>query len=362
MADFSAQMPPFKSVRIVGSGLIGTSIGLALVSRGVEVEMVDIDPRAQALARDLVKSRDLTDPELTVLALPTSALSGALEEQFFINPGSKFIDIGSVKTKPLLDVSKSKVLRSNFLATHPMAGREVGGAESARADLFQSRTWVYIPSDLAGTPVDPDLLNSGIWMIKALGGVPVAMQADEHDRAVALVSHLPQALASLLAGQLISGDPSSLALAGAGLRDTTRIAASNPALWDEILTSNSQELLPLLINLQSDLSALISAFQAGESVAKFIEDGNQGRALIPGKHGGVAREYTYLPVVIEDKPGQLSALVSECAAVNVNIEDLSIEHSPGQFTGLITLALSENDAQILSAHLIGSGWNVHAPR
>jgi prephenate dehydrogenase len=188
------------------------------------------------------------------------------------------------------------------------------------------------------------------------------MDAAEHDRAVALISHLPQAVATLLAAQLVAGERSALELSGAGLRDTTRIAASNPALWDEILTSNSSEIVPLLINLQSDLAALITALKSGSSVSTFIEKGNQGRALIPGKHGGAAREYTYLPVVIEDKPGQLAALVGECAAAKVNIEDLTIEHSPGQFTGLITLALSKSDAQVLSAHLIGSGWNVHAPR
>jgi len=117
-----------------------------------------------------------------------------------------------------------------------------------------------------------------------------------------------------------------------------------------------------LISLQSDLGQLITALQEGRSVAPFIERGNAGRSLIPGKHGGVAREYTLLPVVIEDKPGQLAALFNECANAKVNIEDLTIEHSPGQFTGLITLALSKADAQILSDHLIGSGWNVHAPR
>ena len=362
MRDSSASPAPFQKVRIVGSGLIGTSIGLALVSRGVQVDMQDIDPRAQLLARDLVKSQDLSEPELTIFALPSSKLTEVLDNEFSLNPGSKFIDIGSVKTKPLLDVSKSKIPTHNFMATHPMAGREVGGAESARADLFQSRTWVYIPNDLQGQPVDSQLLAYGLWLINALGAVPVAMQAGEHDRAVALVSHLPQAVASILAGQLISGDHSALDLSGAGLRDTTRIAASDPALWDEILGSNSSEVLPLLISLQSDLTALIETLQSGAAVSSFIEKGNKGRALIPGKHGGVAREYTYLPVVIEDKPGQLAALVSECATANVNIEDLTIEHSPGQFTGLITLALSKSDAQVLSDHLIGSGWNVHAPR
>jgi prephenate dehydrogenase len=362
MRDSSEAPAPFQKVRIIGSGLIGTSIGLALVSRGIQVDMQDIDPRAQLLARDLVKSQDLKGPELTIFALPSSKLNEVLNEEFLLNPGSKFIDIGSVKTKPLLDVSKSKIPTHNFMATHPMAGREVGGAESARADLFQSRTWVYIPNDLQGQPVDSQLLAYGLWLINALGAVPVAMQAGEHDRAVALVSHLPQAVASILAGQLISGDHSALDLSGAGLRDTTRIAASDPALWDEILGSNSSEVLPLLISLQSDLTALIETLRSGASVSSFIEKGNKGRALIPGKHGGAAREYTYLPVVIEDKPGQLAALVSECATANVNIEDLTIEHSPGQFTGLITLALSKSDAQVLSDHLIGSGWNVHAPR
>ena len=362
MENSSGSPAPFQRVRIVGSGLIGTSIGLALVAHGVEVDMRDIDPRAQLLARDLVKSQDLKEPELTIFALPSNRLVEVLDSEFSINPGSKFIDIGSVKTKPLLDVSRSEIPTGNFMATHPMAGREVGGAESARADLFQSRTWVYIPNDLDGNPVDPELLTYGLWLIKALGAVPVAMQAAEHDRAVALISHLPQAVASLLAGQLLLGDRAALELSGAGLRDTTRIAASDPALWDEILASNSAEIAPLLISLQSDLAALIEALKSNASVSSFIEKGNQGRSLIPGKHGGVAREYTYLPVVIEDKPGQLAALVSECAKVNVNIEDLTIEHSPGQFTGLITLALSKRDANVLSAHLIGSGWNVHAPR
>jgi prephenate dehydrogenase len=362
MSDSLGSPAPFQRVRIVGSGLIGTSIGLALVSRGVEVDMRDIDPRAQLLARDLVKSHDLKDPDLTIFALPTSSLAETLNGEFAINPGSKFIDIGSVKTKPLLDVSRSAISTKDFMATHPMAGREVGGAESARADLFQSRTWVYIPNDLEGNPIDPELLGYGLWLINALGAVPVEMQAAEHDQAVALISHLPQIVSSLLAGQLLSGERSALELSGAGLRDTTRIAASSARLWDEILASNSAQILPLLISLQNDLVALIEALKNDASVSSFIEKGNQGRALIPGKHGGAAREYTYLPVVIEDKPGQLAALVSECAKANVNIEDLTIEHSPGQFTGLITLALSKSDADVLSAHLVGSGWNVHAPR
>jgi len=352
----------FASIRIIGSGLIGTSIGLALANKGVSVEMADIDPRAAKLANDLVSCAAVASPEVILYAGPSSGLKACLESEFKVNKDSKFIDIGSVKTRSLLDVSESTIPTRQFLATHPMAGREVGGAQSARGDLFQSRSWIYMPTDLEGAPIDPDLIAAGLWLIQTLGATPVAMSAQRHDRAVALVSHLPQVTASLLAAQLLNAESELLDLAGAGLRDTTRIAASSPALWDEILSSNSSELLPLLINLQSDLGAFIARLGASASVSDLIERGNQGRSKIPGKHGGAAREYALLPVVIEDKPGQLAALFDECANAKVNVEDLTIEHSPGQFTGLITLALSAKDAQVLQAHLTNSGWSVHAPR
>ena len=352
----------FASIKIIGSGLIGTSIGLALANKGVCVEMADIDPKAAKLANDLMASAPAAVPEIVLYAGPSSGLKTALESEFKVNKASKFIDIGSVKTKSLLEVSQSSIPTGQFLATHPMAGREVGGAQSARGDLFQSRSWIYMPVDLDGSPVDADLVAAGLWMIQTLGASPVAMTAEKHDRAVALVSHLPQVTATLLAAQLRGADPQLLDLAGAGLRDTTRIAASSAALWDEILSSNSAELLPLLINLQSDLETFIERLRGSATISDLIEAGNQGRAKIPGKHGGAAREYALLPVVIEDKPGQLAALFDECASAKVNVEDLTIEHSPGQFTGLITLALSAKDAQVLQDHLTKSGWSVHAPR
>ena len=352
----------FSSIRIIGSGLIGTSIGLALSARGVQVEMLDRDQKAQKLAQDLIASEITDTPEVILFAIPASALAESFEGQFKLNPGSKFIDIASVKNKPQVDVSRIKGAAERFLATHPMAGREVGGAASARADLFEGRTWIYCPTFVDGTEVDLDVLEAGLWLINSLGATPVSMSASHHDSAVALVSHLPQIVASLLAAQLKGAKSEDLDLAGGGLRDTTRIAASDPELWQEIIASNAQEILPLLINLQNDLDSLINSLDDPLKVGSVIAAGNEGRAKIPGKHGGKAREYTQLPVVIEDKPGQLAALFDECAKAAVNVEDLTIEHSPGQFTGLITLALSASDALILQKHLEESGWNVHAPR
>ena len=352
----------FSSIRIIGSGLIGTSIGLALAARGVQVEMLDLDQKAQKLAQDLIASEISGAPEVILFAIPASALAESFEREFAFNPGSKFIDIASVKTKPQVEVLRISGRSSRFLATHPMAGREVGGAASARADLFEGRTWIYCPTFADGAQVDSDVLETGLWLINSLGATPISMSASRHDSAVALVSHLPQIVASLLAAQLKGAKSEDLDLAGAGLRDTTRIAASDPELWQEIISSNAQEILPLLINLQNDLGSLIQSLDDPVKVGSFIAAGNEGRSKIPGKHGGKAREYTQLPVVIEDKPGQLAALFDECAKASVNVEDLTIEHSPGQFTGLITLALSASDAAILQKHLEESGWNVHAPR
>jgi prephenate dehydrogenase len=347
-----------KKVRIVGSGLIGTSIGLALSAKGIEVEMADIDPANQSLAQDLMAlSLSETLCDLTIISSPLSTLPSVLVAEKSSSINQRFMDISSVKSKPVREVSGLGFDMSKFLPTHPMAGREVGGAESARGDLFQGRPWII---DSAG--VDSELLLMGQTIIELCGGHLIDMPVEAHDQAVALVSHLPQILSTTLAAQLEGASAQWLDLAGSGLRDTTRIAASNPILWREIITANQEALAPLIEKVIDDLQELLSQLSDENSVENFMRDGNRGRAMIPGKHGGVARNYTYLPVVIEDKPGQLAALFEECAVAQVNVEDLSIEHSPEQYTGLITLALSQSDAVKLYQHLKTEGWSAHEPR
>jgi len=345
-------------VRIVGSGLIGTSIGLALVQAGVSVEMVDLDPAAQSLANDLVGGVKLQNPELVILSVPPSQLSAVIEKEFELNPQSTFMDVGSVKNEVVLEVERFSAISPRFIPTHPMAGREIGGAGSARADLFQGRSWILTPTK----ELDPKSKALVVGLIQSLGATAVELEAPEHDRAVARVSHLPQIVASLLAKQLIGTPSEWMELSGQGLRDTVRIASSDEKLWQEIIYSNRGELRELLINLQNDLQGMINSLDEPSKIAQFILDGQEGKALIPGKHGGKAREYSYLPIVIDDKPGQLGAIFNECAAMDVNVEDLIIEHSPGQLSALITLALSHSDAEKLSSHLSSIGWNVHPIR
>jgi len=347
-----------RGVRVVGSGLIGTSIALALSAKGVPVEMIDSDNGRAALAQDLVGQIAVDRVDLVILALPTSQLSLVIKREYQLNPNAAFIDVGSVKTKPLREIQNISGLTHRFCGTHPMAGREIGGPEAARSDLFLGRPWIYTPTrDCA-----EDVIARVVELIEVLGATPIRMSPEEHDLAVALISHLPQISASLLAKQLRLGPEDWLALAGQGVKDTTRIAASDPGLWREIIGMNREQIRPFLIKMNEDLTHLISEFDDDAAIEQFIAEGRSGRSMIPGKHGGRPRDYTYLPIVIEDKPGQLAALFQECADVQVNIEDLSIEHSPGQFTGLITLALSRPDAEKLADHLANRGWNVHSPR
>lgn len=266
------------------------------------------------------------------------------------------MDIGSVKAKPLLEVSTFEGLLTRFCGSHPMAGREVSGAASARADLFLDRAWIITPTKETSEAAKSAVLE----VIAACGAQVVEMSAADHDQRVALISHLPQTLSSLLASQLHGSSPEALALAGAGLRDTVRIAGSDPKLWGEILAANEEALMPLLLSLQNDLSQLISGANGPAKWEALVAAGQAGKAEIPGKHGGKSREYSFLPIVIDDRPGQLGSLFNACAKAQVNIEDLTLEHSPGQLTAVITLAIAPEDVAKLSEFLISDGWNVHS--
>jgi prephenate dehydrogenase len=348
----------FSQVRIVGSGLIGTSIGLGLVQHGVQVEMIDSDPKTQSLASDLIGSKETESPEIVILALPTGQLEMVLQGEFDLNPKSTFMDVGSVKTEVLLKVESMPGMSDRFVPSHPMAGREIGGAISARADLFVGRSWVVTPTPSTNSECTEIVQD----LISLLGATSLVLSASDHDAAVAKISHLPQIVSSLLAKQLIGTKPEWMELSGQGLRDSTRIAASDEQLWKDIIFSNRKVLAKLLKDLQIDLDGLIDNLEDPSHIEKMLSQGRLGRELIPGKHGGKAREYSYLPIVIDDKPGQLAAIFNECSTLGVNVEDLIIEHSPGQLSALITLALSAPDAHKLSDHLGSIGWNVHPIR
>ena len=346
-----------QHVRVVGAGLIGTSIALGLASRGVSVELHDEDQNALDLAKDLLAPHvKVGVPDLVIVATPPKTILNVLKKESGSNPQATFIDVGSVKNNLVLDVEALTELATRFVGSHPMAGREVAGPSSAQADLFQGRAWILTPTSVT----EESSIDVAKELVEALGATAYIMNAPAHDSLLARISHLPQITSTALAGAIEQlGD--DLNLSGQGLRDMTRIANSDGELWSEILLENQNEVLKAISEYQQIIANLKDALESRDESAlkNLFINGNKGRARVSGKHGSKPRNYSHLMIVIKDEPGALSQLFEQCAAINANIEDLSIEHSPGQLTGLITLAFSPDDALRVQDHLLSRDWKVH---
>ena len=346
-----------QHVRVVGAGLIGTSIALGLASRGVSVELHDEDQNALDLAKDLLAPHvKVGVPDLVIVATPPKTILNVLKKEFGSNSQATFIDVGSVKNNLVLEVETLTELAARFVGSHPMAGREVAGPSSAQADLFQGRAWILTPTSIT----EESSIDLAKELVKALGATAYIMGAPAHDSLLARISHLPQITSTALAGAIEQlGD--DLNLSGQGLRDMTRIANSDGELWSEILLENQNEVLKAINEYQQIIANLKDALESRDESAlkNLFINGNKGRAKVSGKHGSKPRNYSHLMIVIKDEPGALSQLFEQCAAINANIEDLSIEHSPGQLTGLITLAFSPDDALRVQDHLLSHDWKVH---
>jgi prephenate dehydrogenase len=242
-----------------------------------------------------------------------------------------------------------------------MAGRERGGAVSARADLFVGRPWVIASHDGVG---DASAARRAIESLALdLGAMPVEMDALEHDRSVALISHVPQVVSSLLAARLREASDTAVGLAGQGLRDTTRIASGDPELWVQILSANSAPVVDILRHYRDDLDAVIGSLSNPDApgsrrgVAEAIVGGNTGVARIPGKHGQ-AKHFASLIVMVADKPGELARLLTEIGDTGVNMEDMHLEHSPGAQIGFAEISVLPEAEQRLAQELEARGWKI----
>jgi prephenate dehydrogenase len=350
-------------VHVIGAGLLGTSIGLTLSNLGLDVSLEDSSPASTKLAIDFGAGRELKESDdvaIVVVCVPPDVTANTVISALNRFPKATVTDVASVKSSVLEAVVASSADTSRYVGSHPMAGREKGGALSGRPDLFVGRPWVIA--------VEPNTSTLAAEIIEKLaldlGASPVRMSAAAHDRAVALVSHAPQVISSLLAARLIDGPDEDLALAGQGLRDTTRIAASDPKLWLQILVANSEALLPVLEHFSDDLNKLISSLQEVNSngalsvIAKTLEAGNQGIARIPGKHGSSNTSYASLVVMIDDKPGELARLLNEIGHAGLNIEDLKLDHATGAQVGLVELAVLPNIESSLIELLTKNGWKL----
>ena len=383
-AELSASELPVDStltgpVLIIGSGLLGASIGLGLRAAGCEdVYVQDISPTAEAVAQDIgagtsfstlsEQERTAFAPQLVVVAAPPDSAGAVCARALNTYaprpeagyPGAVVTDVASVKVQPLADVLASGADASRYVGSHPMAGREKSGPVAARGELFQARPWIICEPD----SVRPECVRLVRSVAVELGAIVTSLSVEEHDQTVALISHVPQAMSSLLASRLQDTPLYALSLAGQGLRDTVRIAASDPTLWVQIFAANADPIVQTLYGVRDDLNRLIATLEnptasgARLDLAQLMSEGNAGVSRIPGKHGTAPAAFAKMTVLVDDTPGTLARLLAEIGELGANLEDLRLEHSTGAPVGMAEISVNPSIHEALVRDLSARGWRV----
>ncbi len=346
------------SVLVVGAGLIGTSIGLALRdSRRVLLADRSAAHLRTAVARGAGTAWDgVEGVDLLVLATPPDTIASAYDEVRAAVGDAVVTHVSSIQVHVLADLRAGGAREALLCGGHPVAGRETAGPEAATADLFAGRPWVVCATEVTSTAARAAVT----FLARDCGADPVEMTAAAHDAAMALVSHLPHLAASATAARLEGASAAAAAVSGPGLQDTTRVAAGDPELWAQILLGNAVSIAPVVRALAEDLALVGQALEAGDraAVLDLLQRGNTGRALVPVKRGDHDRDFTRLSVSVPDAPGQLAAVFSCAGAAGVNIEDVRVEHLPGRPTGLLELLVQAGERAPLRQALSGAGFVV----
>jgi prephenate dehydrogenase len=344
---------------VVGTGLIGTSVGLAARKAGYEVLLANRDPDRLAVAVEVGAGErwDGSLPvDLAVVGLPPAVLAAEIARLQRAGVASTITHVCSVQLQPQVEVEAQIGQWSGFVGSHPVAGRERSGPHHATGDLFEDRPWVVCPTAGSST-ASIDAVDA---LARACGARVSRMPAADHDALLARLSHVPQLVASALAAALVGLDREDVAIAGSGLRDTSRIADSDPALWAEIVAANPAGVEAALEAVLEPLQALREGLAAGEppaeAVRALVERGRAGRQLLAGKHGQLAVPWATVTVVVPDEPGALAKLLADAADGGVNVEDIRVDHSPGLPIGLIDLDVAPGRSGDLVAALEQRGW------
>ena len=345
-------------VEIVGVGLLGTSVALACRRAGLEVLLTDISADHVRTASALGAGRPRAEgdaPQLVVVAVPPDHLGEAIA-QALRDSDAVVTDVGSVKTGPLAAVAGEPGV-GRYVGGHPMAGSERSGPLAATADLFEGRPWAVAPHPGA----DPDAVSLVEQLAQLCAAVVVRLTPEDHDRAVARTSHVPHLLASLVAGRLVDAPADYLKLSGQGVRDVTRIAAGSPELYGQIVAANSTAVVELLAEVRVGLDAMITALTDADRsrLWELLERGVDGTRAIPGKHGGPVRPTASVFVSVPDEPGVLARLFLAAGEIEVNIEDVRIDHDLGRQVGVVELIVDETRAEHLLGSLDSRGWVTH---
>lgn len=332
---------PQRRAAVVGTGLIGGSVGLAL--RALDWHVTGTDEDAPTLARALERGAiDVAgvDPraELTVIATPVGSVAQLARQA--LERGGVVTDVGSVKAPVVAAVE-----HPCFVGGHPMAGSEALGIEGARADLFQGATWALTPS--GGTDADAISLVHGV--IRSMGAQVAILDPQTHDRLVATVSHVPHLTAAALMGVAAARSTESPALkrlAAGGFRDMTRIAAGDPRIWLDICNDNRDAICEVLDGLVDSLSGIRSIVAEGrtDELAEMLADAQTARRSLP-TGAPMAEELVEVRVEVTDRPGELAAVTTMATEADINVYDIEVVHAAGGAGAMLVLVVAKEDAE-----------------
>ncbi len=286
------------------------------------------------------REKAIEQADLVVLAGPPGAV---IAELGGLATDALVTDVAGVKL-PVIQVAEHL---AHFVGGHPMAGREQAGPRAASASLFRGASWILC-SDGA---TDADLAAMS-KIVEALGAVPVVMTAAEHDAAVAVISHLPQVIASALV-QVAGDDPHALDLAAGSFRDLTRVALSEPTWWAELLVANQGRVREKLASLRDALADWNLALEEG-AVDRLSDQLSQARDV----RRTMAPPVVAVGVIMQDRPGELGAVGRSLAVTGVDVRDLQLRHGPHGGGGVLTLSVHPGEAEALRAALSDEGFEL----
>ena len=350
--------PNSRRAHVVGLGLIGSSLGLALREQGWLVTGVDIDPtvtEAALAAGVIVASEPHDETSLVVIATPASVVAETAQKILAAttNPHAIVTDVAGVKGT-IVDA----VADPRFLAGHPMAGSELRGLTGARADLFRGCTWVLTPT----AHTKPETYGTLHGILRELGANVVAVDADDHDRLVAVASHVPHLLAGALmneASRVAEQDAILLQLAAGGFRDMTRVAAGDTNIWPDVLFENREAISQSLQAIEERLANLRVALSTNDhdTIVGDLLSAASARRQLPGRalH---SENLAYLRVAVSDQPGVLAAVTMLASEMLVNIYDIEIAHRIEGSSGTLLLAIDERQAESFRDALVERGFEV----
>jgi prephenate dehydrogenase len=342
---------------VVGTGLIGGSIGLALRARGWHVTGHDADRERAQQARS-AGALDAVgfDPEaqVTFVATPLDAVTAtaaAVFGQAGLRADAVVTDVAGVKGRVAAGISDPR-----FVGGHPMAGSEQVGLAGADPELFVGATWVLTPT--AGT--DPGSYARLRAVVHSLGADVVALSPEQHDSLVAVVSHVPHLTAATLmnlADRMAEEHAALLRLAAGGFRDMTRIAAGQPSIWPDICVDNAEAIVAAFDLLLADLTAMRDRVAGADrgGLLDILDHAAKARRSLPARAVRPER-LAEIRVPVPDRPGVLAEITTLAGDLGVNISDFEIAHSAEGDRGVVVVVVDADASARFQEALSGRGY------